>query len=837
MNSGDAVGGPPRRLTIAFVLMLAVAMAGWLAVRDPGRMAPSAADGVLDLSRWDFAAGPARLDGLWAVWWGELLDPRNLRRRAPDGHLPVPGVWNGRELADRPLPGAGVATLRLMVRLPQGAPPLALRLGEVNSAVRLWVDGEPLAQVGWPGATETAESPRFLIRVVPLPGGAVEREIVLQVSNHYHAEGGVRQPLLIGAADSIQQARWRQIAVSLLAAGAALAFGAYYGLVFVGRRERAYLLLALFAGMIGLRAATANNLLVLAFPWLPQAWNTRFDYLTLFAAMPLYLLLLAAMFPREAERWPVRAATAAGTALIACLALPPAIFTQLRDVYLVVLIAAFGYGLFVLGLAARRRRDGAGLILAVGALFLTAVIHDAAVSQRVAQGIELTPLTFLIFVLTHGIVLAARMDSVFRSHEALAARLTELNQSLERRVDERTRALTDEVAHRREAEIALRAAKEEAEAAARSKSEFLAVMSHEIRTPLNGMLGMIAALLDGPLDARQRDFAETLRYSGDALLTIVNGVLDLSKLEAGKLALARRDFDLRRLVDSVAALMASRAEEKGLSLTVEVAPELPGHLHGDPDRLRQVLLNLVGNAVKFTETGGIVIAAAPAGGLVRFSVCDTGIGLSAAACERLFQSYVQADVSISERFGGTGLGLSISRRLVELMGGAIGVESAPGRGSTFWFTCRLEPAVATEQPGAPPPPPAALPPLRLLLAEDNPVNRKVAVTLLGRHGHGVDTVDDGQAAVAAVAGRRYDAVLMDVQMPVCDGIEATRRIRALGGAAARVPIIAMTANALREDRERCLAAGMDGYVAKPIHIDELLAQLAAVVERPVAGGA
>jgi len=456
----------------------------------------------------------------------------------------------------------------------------------------------------------------------------------------------------------------------------------------------------------------------------------------------------------------------------------------------------------------------------------------AASHEYVGQHRSSAPMGAFLF----GLVITVLLTQRFRMLETERSRV-------EATVVERTheltlanRALAHEVEGRETLRAAAERARDEAEKANCVKSEFLANMSHEIRTPMNGVLGLADILGATELSGEQEELASGIRESAESLLAIIDDILDLSKLEAGKLAIDPVPLDIRVVIRQIKTLFAPAMEERSLDFRVTISDRVPERVVGDAVRIRQVLINLLGNAMKFTAEGSVRLCVdadhGPDAVELRFEVSDSGVGMTEESLALIFEPFTQGDSSTTRRFGGTGLGLTICRQLVVAMGGAISVKSELGAGSTFRFNLPLESADSEAAPASSRARvvPASLDGLRVLLAEDNPVNQKVAKGLLKRLGCEVTVVADGLDAIAAAAEGCFGVIILDWQMPVMDGLEAAREIRVREPNGTRVPIVAMTANAMAGDRERCIESGMDDYVRKPVRVEELSATLRRVLD-------
>jgi signal transduction histidine kinase/ActR/RegA family two-component response regulator len=793
---------------------------------------PKAQKGVLDLREWDFAeSGSVNLDGQWAFYWERLLTERDFREEAPPprtGWIQIPSAWNGFDTGEERLSADGYATFRLRVHLDGQGSDLALKLPEIAAAYRLWINGTELASNGIVGRTAQQMEPRYLPLVCDFPVGTDWISIVIQVSNFHERQGGIRHRILLGEEEKIRTTRERRIALEFLLFGSLLVI-ALYNLVLFGLRpeERSPLYFSIFCFLISLRVlVSGEKYLVELFPDIGWQFPRALFMLTFVLAVPAFATFIRSLFSEEFSKRAVQCTQVAGllfTGIV--LSTPARIYTQTLPVYQIITGLLGLYTVYTLILCAARRREGALAFLLGFSFFFVIIVNDILYTNGMLQTGDFASLGLFVFIFSQAYVISSRFSRAFAKVEALSQEL-KIQEELE-------------------------IAKEAAEAASLAKSQFLANMSHEIRTPMNGIMGMVDLLSETELSRRQGGYVDIAKRSSEALLTIVNDILDFSKIEAGKLELEKTDVGLREIVEETIALFAESAHRKGLELTFRVGEDVPDWLRGDPVRLGQVLGNLIGNAIKFTSRGEVVVRVSSLvndadSTLLRFEVAETGIGIAPGDQQHIFDLFSQADGSTTRKFGGTGLGLSISKQLAEMMGGEIGVESESGEGSCFWFTVRFErqtgEGVSADSRRVLPPEVCVDTSAKaldsrmwkrkevshdalVLLAEDNPVNQLVALAMLENLGCQVEIVASGRDAVEATLRTGFDLVLMDCQMPEMDGYQATALIREneriTCGGGVSTPIIALTAHAMEGDRDRCLAAGMDDYLAKPFTRDQL----------------
>lgn len=771
---------------------------------------------------WRFAGG----DGLRRAT-AELADDGWREIEIPTGF--------GREDAR-----ARISWYRLTVRLsPRGRPlgaeerkalRLGLTLGKIDSAYEVYVGGRLLGGVGSLPPEPRMDYDRH--RIYPIPSSAVDPDgrlvLALRVWKSPQTRGTVggphEGPFYLGPIEQLTQQELLSELPHLILACFFLFLG-FFHLELYRRRPplRSYLWFAVSAILLA-------GYTIFRTQW-KYLLSDRFivmkeiEYLIIFLMLASFVELLWPLLGLRVSR-PLRVVQIISIGLGIVAAATPGLALNIR---LLPLYQAALVGLTLLGIGAifreAWREHPEARIIAVGAIFFCAgFLNDVAVDRGFVQSPRLATFGFGFLVLS----IAASLANLFlRTHEELES----LQKTLERRVDERTRQLL-------EANLA--------------KSRFLATMSHEIRTPLNGVIGTLRLLLGTPLNEEQREYANAARRSGDLLLALVDDILDFSKIEAGKVELHERPFSVRKVIDNALAILTPSAQEKGIELAAEMDSGLPETVLGDAMRLRQILVNLVANAVKFTDQGTVRLKLQLGGTaqngrlLCHFQVIDTGIGIPEDRLDRLFESFSQVDSSDSRRFGGTGLGLAICRRLTETMNGRIWCESEAGRGSTFHVVVPLLPrddSADESRSGIFEMP--KLPPLDVLLAEDDQINQLVAVKMLQAMGLHPDVAENGHEVLAKLeekkgdgdgGGDGYDVIVLDVQMPEMDGLETTRQIRTLsaGDVSRRPWIIALTANAVRGDRERCLEAGMNDYLTKPVEPEALReAMLRAMAALPV----
>jgi signal transduction histidine kinase/CheY-like chemotaxis protein len=750
---------------------------------------PVAKKGLIDLRKVNLFDNSVALKGEWGLYWHHLLGPDSLGTVTPD-YVPFPLLWNDLRLHGQKVPSEGYATYTLTVLLPHNRPRIGMEVPDAYCAEKLFVNGVVQVENGRPATDPDKATPFWVSRTIAIPPGEPDTLIlVLQVANFWHARGGTYKNILIGDKDELFLKKNRDSAYDFMLAGCLFMGGLFFlGLFVFARNDKTILYFALFCILYSYRMVGTSHYVLHALSadtnWFVMV---RIEYLTLSLSIALFSTYTRNLYPEDSHEWVMR--TMIGFCLFysaLILLTPTSVFTRFLVVFLGVMFFCIAYATFVYLRAASHRRSGSVFGLASTAvmlfIFLLGNLHYFGFIP------ELRPIQFVCYIaffFFQSLALSHRFAATFHRATFLA------QQGL------------------------------------RAKSEFLSTMSHEIRTPLNAVIGMTHLLLRNRPRTDQENDLGVLLFSANNLLSIVNNILDYNKIEEGKIIFEQIPFDLHAIARNITAGLQNTADEKGITLLADVDSRLDQLLCGDPTRTSQVINNLMHNAIKFTKEGSVHLSitvdnVTPAALTVTVRIKDTGIGIPGEKQSMIFDRFTQADSSTSRSYGGTGLGLAISKKILELQGVNLQLESEPGKGSCFFFTQTFpisrepKPEIRNFRPEAGQQP--LLRGISLLLVEDNPLNVLVAQTMLENNGARVEVATNGVEALERLDPARHQLVLMDLHMPVMDGYEATVLMRRRGET---IPIIALTASMPKEVEDDAFAAGLNDVIVKPFSPDEL----------------
>jgi signal transduction histidine kinase/CheY-like chemotaxis protein len=775
-------------LFFVILLYLGILSSPCLAKDEPAPVAV-AHQGILDLRNTDLFNKQVDLHGEWRFFWKQLLQPGDSITGTPV-YIPYPSLWKSVKINDQTLPTVGYASYFLTILLPKERPALALKVPDAFCAYRLYVNGSLFSQNGTPAATKEASIPFWSTKIVSLPSKGDTLRLILQVTNYWHTKGGTYKEIVLGKGDKLLLQHNQDIAFDLVLAGCLFMGGLFFfGFFIFGSRDKAILYFSLFCLIYSYRMiGTSLYVLHSVFPNLNWFFTIKMEYLTLVLAVAMFARYIRCLYPEDVNRNIAKGVVWFCLVYAAVIVFTPSIiFTQGLILFLIVMFLCIGFTFYVSIRAVKFKRVGANFaLLSCGIMLLVFLLIN---------------LSFFGFIVAHkwvvftGYVLFFFLQSLVLSHRFA---------------------------------FTLNKATKEAQQGLKAKTDFLSTMSHEIRTPMNVVIGMTHLMLRSDPRKDQEKNLNVLLFSANNLLSLVNDILDYNKIEAGKISFEAVPIDLLSIARNIIGGLQNKATEKQIELRLESDARIDKKVIGDPTRTSQVLYNLVHNALKFTEKGWVSLAIkadrlTPATITITFSVTDTGIGIETEKQELIFERFTQADSSTSRSYGGTGLGLAIIKRILNLQGIKPQVKSEPGKGSVFYFTQTFplseEPVLSEEQ---------ELTTLKdnekllqgisILVAEDNQFNIMVAQSLLEQSGATVDIATNGEEALEKMQTGKYDMILMDLNMPVMDGFEATRQLRLRGET---LPIIALTASLPNEVEKEIHSAGLTDIVVKPFNPDDL----------------